>query len=97
MANKQAAGGNKVSVEDFEQREQRGRENDADNPAGTDGLLEGNGRHEWFRRQLVPRRDVSDGGNHDDVEDETNDDGAPRSRENIRENEIRDSLPRRPW
>jgi len=44
-------------------------------------LLEGNGRHERFRRELVPRRDIRDGRNHDDVENKTDDDGRPDSAE----------------
>ncbi len=73
----QAAGRDEVSVETFEQREQCRRENDVDDPARTEGLLECDCGHESFIGQLMPWRDECDCGDDRRVEKRADHDRRP--------------------
>ena len=64
---KQAAGGNKISIKHLEQREQSGGQNNADDPARSGGVLERNGSHEWRSDQALPRGDKAHRRDHHDV------------------------------
>ncbi len=64
----QATGGDEVSVEALEQREQSGGEDDLHDPARAHGLLEGDGRHEFFAGEQTPGSYIGDGGNDAGVE-----------------------------
>ena len=54
QSKQQAAGGDEISVEALEQRQQRRGEDDVDDPARTHCVLEGYGGHELVAGQFVP-------------------------------------------
>src|ERR1051326_3097491 len=88
----QAAGGDKISVETFEEREQRGRENDVDDPTGAQRLLKGDGGHKFLAGQLMPGSDESNG--HDDagVEQDADEDRHPDRAKEATGTEVRAGL-----
>ena len=77
MRKEQAAGGDKVSVEAFEEREQGGGQNDVDDPARTDRLLKRDSGHELFADQLMPGSDECDGRDDARVEKGADEDRHP--------------------
>ena len=84
----QAAGGDEISVETFEEREQGGGEDQIDDPfrgeaAPADGLLKGDGGHEFFTGELTPGSDEGDGSDYADVEEDADEDGHPDGAEEV--------------
>src|SRR5271170_7323716 len=66
------AGSDKVSVEHFEERKHRRRENHAYNPARADGAFKCNRGHEFFMGELLPRSHKSNRRNYDGVKENAN-------------------------
>src|SRR6266478_4652319 len=61
IGEQQAAGSDEVSVEALEESEEGHHQNEADGPAGAEGLLEGKGGGEALADDVLPGRDVADG------------------------------------
>src|ERR1700678_3546265 len=73
----QPAGGDEISIEALEQRQQRSHENYIDDPARAHGTLESNRRHELLAGQFVPRSDERDRGDDGCVKENADEDGHP--------------------
>src|SRR5713101_8423790 len=73
----QAAGSDEVSVETFEQRQERRRQNNVDDSARAHCPLKRDGGHEFFAGQIVPRSYICDCGDDHGVENNSDQYGHP--------------------
>ena len=87
----------KLPLKHLQQRDQRDGQNQSNQPSGVRALLESNGRGEALAQQALPRRDVGNGSDRQNVKSRADQQRHRNGLEKISAAEIRDAPLQPPW